>query len=128
MADESAFEAAAMGFVLGLFVFAASFLRVRYWSSRRRQTSLSSDAGPDDRRYSPSQVAPSLGGGFREVLEQLLAFEHVMDLLGVLFFAGVLLYGAWVAPRLRLILAVGVATVVGCTFVCFKIARWVGLR
>jgi hypothetical protein len=62
------------------------------------------------------------------VLEQLLKFDHVFDLLGVLFFAAVLLYGAWVEPRLRLVLAVGVATVVGCSFICFKIARWVGLR
>jgi len=62
------------------------------------------------------------------VLDQVLAFDRFMDLLGVLFVIAMLLYGAWVAPRLRLILAVAVATALMSSFVWLKVARWLARR
>jgi len=62
------------------------------------------------------------------VLDQVLAFDRFMDLLGVLFVIAMLLYGAWVAPRLRLILAVAVATALMSSFMWLKVARWLARR
>ncbi len=73
-------------------------------------------------------MAPSLGGGLRAALDQLLAIDRFMDLLAVLFVIVMLLYGAWVAPRIRIILAVAAVTAVMCTFVWLKISRWLARR
>jgi hypothetical protein len=128
MTDESAFEAGAIGFLLGLFFFAGLLVRVNSWVSRRRQSRLTSDAGSDDNRYSPAEVVARFEGGLRGVLDNLPAFDEVIDLLFVVFFVAMHLYGAWVAPRLRPVLAVSVATIVVCSFSWFKIASWVARR
>ena len=128
MINEDVLASGAMGFVLGLFAFIAGVVRVRYWVSRRRKATLSSTAAGGDPRYAPGPVAPSSGGGLRMVLDQVLAFDRFMDLLGVLFVIAMLLYGAWVAPRLRLILAVAVATALMSSFMWLKVARWLARR
>jgi len=128
MINEDVLASAAMGFVLGLFAFTAGIVRVRYFASRRRQKILRSGAAGGDPRYSPGSVAPSLGTSLRGLLAQVLAFDRIMDLVGVLFVIAMLLYGAWVAPRLRLILAVAVATVIISSLVWLKVARWLARR
>ena len=128
MNNQDVLASGAMGLLFGLFAFAAGFVRVRYWGSRRRQTPLNSSPGTVDARYSPGRVAPSLGSELRAALGQLLAFDRLMDLVAVLFVIAMLLYGAWVVPRLRLVLAVAVATAMGCTLVWLKAAKWLARR
>jgi hypothetical protein len=128
MTDESAFEAGVIGFLLGLFFFVEAFVRVNAWASRRRQSRLNSDAGSGDNRYSPVEVVPWLGGGLRGVLDNLPTFDEVTDLVFVVLLIAMHLYGAWVAPRLRSILAVSVATIIVCSLAWFKIASWVARR
>jgi hypothetical protein len=123
MIDEGALERGAMGFILGLGVFVGGLVSGRYSASRKRQSSPGSDAGAADDRYSPGQVAPSLGAGLRSALQHLLVLGHGMYLLVMLFFVALL-----VAPRLRIILGVGVITVIGCSCVWFKVASWLARR
>ena len=128
MTREELLASSAMGFVFGLFAFAAVLLRVRYWTSRKQRTAQPLDPVSRDARYESQPVTPSEGRGLWASFEGLLAFDRFMDLLAVLLVIGMLLYGAWIAPRLRLVLAVGVATALGCSFLWAKVAKWLPRR
>jgi len=128
MIDEEVLASCATGFLLGLFAFAAGIVRVRYWASRRRQSPLNPSSGKGDARYFPAGVAQSSGGKLRVALNQYLALERLIDLLALGFVIAMLLYGAWVAPKLRLILAVAVVTGIGCSLVWVKTKKWLVQR
>jgi hypothetical protein len=124
MIDEEVLASGAMGLMLGLFAFTAGVVRVRYWASRKHRTSPNRSSDTVDARYSTNQIAPSAPSGLRAALQGYFAFERLMDLLVMLFFVAMLLYGAWVAPRLRLILLVAGFTAIGCSFVWVKTRKW----
>ena len=73
----------------------------------------------------PSIIEPTGSGGMlRGALEQFFHLDRVGDLVALLFIIAMLLYGAWVAPRLRVVLEVAVPTVVMSSFVWSRLKRW----
>src|SRR6266571_4577646 len=124
MNDEDLYASIAMGGVLGCFAFVAGLIRVRRWNLRIRPAGAQSDSAAQQDRYAPIRGADATGGGVLAFFEQLASIDRIGDLLGLLFIVAMLLYGAWVAPRLRVIVAFACVTVVLCCLVWRVVGKW----
>ena len=122
MNSEDLYVAAAMGFLLGLFAFAAGLIRVRNWKRIVSGRSRTSSSVAHDRYSAPPTVQPA-GVRRRSFLSGLLTLDRLGDSLALLFILAMLLYGAWVAPRLRLIVAIAALTVGLCCLAWRGIGR-----
>ena len=90
-------------------------------SRPRRSPSVPDD--PDDRQGPGATIHPSRGS-LLAALDQLVAVDRILDLIGILFILALLSYGAWVAPRVRYVLGSAVLTVVACWMAWRTISRW----
>ena|SRR2546425_2841762 len=114
MNNEDLYASLAMGGVLGVFAFVAGLIRVRRWNLRLGPAGPRPDSSTEQGRYSPDRPIQSPSGTLFAFFAQFAAIDRLGDLLGLLFIVAMLLYGAWVAPRLRLIVAVAIITVALC--------------
>ena len=124
MTTEDILATAVMGFILGLFAFGASYVRVRYWSKRFRPgSSTAADSAQADRHTLPHTIQPT-GARPRSWLDHYIAFEWTVDLVWVALVVAMLVYGSVVAPRLRYILATAIVTTAACWWVWLTIRKW----
>jgi len=122
MSREDLLFSGAMGFLLGLFAFAAGMVRIHWWTRGRRPRAPSVPDSVDD-RHAPGLTIQPGRGSFREVLDQMIVMDRILDLVGILFILALLLYGAWVTPRVRYILGSAAITVVVCWLVWRTISK-----
>jgi hypothetical protein len=122
--EEDLLASSAMGFMLGVLAFIGGTVRLRYWASRMRQTAPTPAAHAPDPRYAAPQTARTSSGWFRAALSHILVLDRVGDLIMALLFVSVLLYGAWIVPRLRVVVGVAVATAIVLALLWRKVARW----
>src|SRR6266704_1178008 len=114
----------AMGFLFGLFAFAAGMVRIHWWGRGRQPRSPSAPNHVDDRHGAGGTIGPRRGS-LLAGLDQLLVVDRILDLLGILFILALLSYGAWVAPRVRYVLGSAAVTVVACWVVWRTISKWI---
>src|SRR6266704_3077458 len=88
----------AMGFLFGLFAFAAVMVRIHWWGRGRQPRSPSVPDHMDDRHGSGGTIQPRRGS-LLAALDQLLVVDRILDLIWILFILALLSYGAWVVPR-----------------------------
>jgi hypothetical protein len=113
-----------MGFLLGLFAFGATYVRVHRWSTRvPSNASTPAGDGPSDRHVLSQPIQPS-GTPLRAWLEHVVAFDRVADMIGVVLVVAMLVYGAVVAPRLRYVLASAVVTMAVAWWLWQSITKW----
>ena len=122
MNEEDLYSSIAMGGVFGVFAFVAGLIRVRRWKLLLGPAGPRPHSSTEQDRYSPDRSVQTASGSFSAFFVQVATIDHLWDLLGLLFVLAMLLYGAWVAPRLRLILAVAAVTVGLCCL------GWRGVR
>src|SRR5712691_4298405 len=111
MEQEDLLFSLAMGFLFGLFAFAAGMVRIHWWG-RGRQPRSPSDPDIAGDRHGPGGRIQPRRGSLLTALDQLLVVDRILDLIGILFILALLLYGAWVAPRVRYVLGSAAVTVV----------------
>jgi hypothetical protein len=110
MSTEDLIACCAMGFMFGLFLFAAVYLRVRRWPLRRGVgRSASGTDGSADRHTADSRIRPQ-AFNLGDLFDRLFIINHLTDLVYSLVLVVLLVYGAVVAPRLRIIVSVGGVT------------------
>src|SRR5258706_7307997 len=100
MSSDDIAEALILGCIAGLLVFVAMVLAKRgksVWSAPKTPVAV---PARDTRHSSPSPPTPSERGGFRP-LAALLALDRAYVFGARVVLVAMLLYGAWVAPRLR---------------------------
>ena len=107
MSREDLLACGAMGFILGLFVFAAAMIRVRRWPFR----SSSSGVGIEEERYGKGTPVQPTTISLRKLFHGYIALGYLYDLVWMGILLAMLLYGAFVAPRLRIIVVVAGITV-----------------
>lgn len=104
MQTEDILSTVLIGFLFGLFVFAAVYFRVLRWHRGR--------------------VTHPATTSLRAGIDQLFALDRLVDLVVALFIVAMLVYGAVVAPRLRYILGVAVITAAASWWVWHVIMKW----
>ena len=117
-----------LGFLAGLLIFAAIAMSHRgkpWWVG----PPVRPPAAPtDDPRYrSPTPEAAtrrSNSGPF----DALFTFDRVYVLVTRLVLLAMVLYGAWLAPRLRWVLLAAVSTLALLHVLWHYVARWLGAR
>jgi hypothetical protein len=119
---EDIYAAAAMGFLLGLFAFGVGLIRVRAWKRTGPGRSRSDSRVAQDRYSAPPTVQPRVDRR-QAFMGGVAVLDRIGDLVGLLLILAMLLYGAWVAPRLRLAIAVAALTVGLCCLVWRAVRR-----
>jgi len=128
MSSEDLIAACAMGFIFGLFLFVAVYVRVRKWPSQRQPSRSATDSEEGGARYAAGSTIDPPRPGLMKLLEQLVIIDRFADLAISLFLVAMLLYGAIVAPRLRIVECVAGGTALLCWWCWRTVSRWLTRR
>jgi len=114
-----------LGFITGIPIFVATLLSKLRRSRRGAAGRSPGRAAADPRHTSTVPSAPSEGRGVRPLLA-LLAIDELYVFAGRLVLIAMVLYGAWVAPRIRWAVLGAAITYVVLSLLWRLAARWVG--
>lgn len=115
MTREDFYVSLVVGFLVGLFGFAAILVRVRRWPFFRQ-------VRENEDRYRPGQ--PTGGPSPRGTLHNIVMMDYLADFAGTILVLALLAYGAVVSPRLRYVLLVAVITAAISWRVWLAVMKW----